>query len=1091
MTVFADLFGRALDTCTGIIGASALYGVTLLIFAADDLCTRIRLTLSLVTELLWSTSSIFAGIIHTSAIFAAFTAVARDIRAGFYTVAITTETSVWTGFVEARIGFAFALAATFAVFATFAVAVLFDANSCFTNEVCGAIDLFASIDALTALTGGSSGALDTSAGIVCAFAFCIAHLAVCASDIFAGIVFALADDTDLASCTLRGDARISFACAVDAALCGCALDVCTRGDTFSIAAKSARIARNRFARIGFTGAISAAFAFFAAEIVAIVFDAFSIFADFSGITADAFAEIFAEAIFATKTARTAYEFAWIFGTSAIDANATGRASHAFAWIADALANKADFARFARNSRTRVFFALAVVAGFARSTGRSARSDTLAFGAGGSCGALDASAGIVDALTAYADLVAWASKRVTIGCDALPFPTSESSGTLEDVACVEAHAALAGLAVFASDIGTRDLGNTESVFALFANRTFSIATSVGALAVDASRAAWALCAFVDFSVTVVVDTVTDLGFGLTGKTGAFFAAFALLNACAASGGTRADQVFVDKSVAIVVFAVADLRSGFEGSYTKLPIAVDALLFSSIAKGLTGAFFAFFALCSAVVVDLAVAIVICVVAAKLFFCGFAFTDTSAPDAVCTGLLACFTRADAFCSSGAAVAGASVFVVAFAVFVFVDLAVAVVVFAIADFGGGFGSRAFAPCAVGAIFKAIATGGFAGTADAFVDATVAVVVLAIAGFGLGEDLACASAPCAVGAALRSCFAIAFSCGSSGATVTGFGFTFFAKARTSFVYLSVAIVIELVSAQLGAGLTCATIRPFSAATGFGSTAASSTTGLCEIFVDLSVAVVVESIADLDARQDLSGAVAPVSGGASLFAVFADPSARCTRRASIAGSLLPIGTGCSTTFVCAAIAVVVDVVSASLGGCGSSCLYGADGGGFGGVADLDTCTQTSAHTDGARLSEIRKGFVDTPIAVVVGVVANFGTWGDFANASAIHPVGAASCAALASADALCSSRARITGLCEAFVDLAVTVVVYAIADFGADLFGDIFEGLDKCSSGGCEITFGGAARDGVAVEFGLANGVPKSNRKGLYIVGLCADLKSA
>jgi len=266
---------------------------------------------------------------------------------------------------------------------------------------------------------------------------------------------------------------------------------------------------------------------------------------------------------------------------------------------------------------------------------------------------------------------------------------------------------------------------------------------------------------------------------------------------------------------------------------------------------------------------------------------------------------------------------------------------------------------------------------------------------------------------------------------------------------------------------------------------------LGEVFVDRSVAVVVDPIADFDAGQDLSNTVAPVSACTGLFAVFADAFACGSRRASIASAFLSVSTGRSAAFVGAPIAVVVDVVAACFGCCGSSCLYRASGGGFGCVADLDTRAQTSADAYGAGLSEVGKGFVYAPIAVVVGIVADFGGWGDFADASTISPVGAASGASLTTSDPLCSSGARITSLGETFVDLAVAVVVDAVADFGSDLFGDIFEGLDEGSGSGGEVTFGCAARDSVAVEFGLGDGVAEANGEGFDIVGLRSHFKGA
>jgi len=776
LAVFTDLFVRAFDIRARIVGASAFQRVARLVFTADDLCARVGLASTLVAELLGATGGIFAGVIDASAVFAAFSTVTRNTCTGLYAVSVSAEATVWTSFAEARVGFTFALSATLAVFATFAVTVLFHTNTRFADKVVRAFDAFAGVDTLSCLAGRTCRALDICAGVICAFPFCVARLAVGTSDVFAWIVFALAHDTDLAARTLGCDTRIGFTSPVDTALCGGALDCRAGRDALSVTAKGVGIARNRLARIGFALALSATFALFASEVITIVLDTFSVFAGFSSVTAYIFAEVFALAVFAAKAAWAADQLARIFGTTAIDANAACGTGDVFARIADALADKADLTSLTGNPRTGVFFALSVVAGLACRAGRAARCDTLAFGTSGTCGTLDSCARVRDTLAAHTDLVAWAAKGITVGGDALAFPTSESCGALEDAACVDANAALAELAVFASDICTRSFGNTDAVGADFSCGTFSVSASIGALSVSASCTVGALYAFVHFSVAVVVESIADLSFGLAGEAGAEFAAFALLDARSASGGARADQVFVDQAVAVVVFAVADLDSGFEGSDTKLPVAVDALLFSGVTKGLASAFFAFFALCSAIFVDLAVAIVVCVVAAKLFFGGFAFTDASAPYTVCAGLFASLARSDAFGACGAAITRAFGLVVAFAIFVFVDLAVAIVVFAVANFGGRFRGGAFAPCAVGAVFESIAASGLASATDAFVDAAVAVVVFAIADFGGWEDFACTSAPCAVGTGLCSRFAVAFSCRSCGTAVAGFGLTFFAK---------------------------------------------------------------------------------------------------------------------------------------------------------------------------------------------------------------------------------------------------------------------------------------------------------------------------
>ncbi len=145
----------------------------------------------------------------------------------------------------------------------------------------------------------------------------------------------------------------------------------------------------------------------------------------------------------------------------------------------------------------------------------------------------------------------------------------------------------------------------------------------------------------------------------------------------------------------------------------------------------------------------------------------------------------------------------------------------------------------------------------ERFVDLAVAVVILAVAAFGLGSGLADTSLPFSGLTLLFSRAADAFVCGVCGAIVTFAGFACGASTRRA-IGDAVAIIVDLVAAIFGFGLIAAFAgklavlalgdAAFAGAFGVGDVADLAVFG--ERFVDFAVTVVVFAVADFDLWGD-------------------------------------------------------------------------------------------------------------------------------------------------------------------------------------------------------------------------------------------------
>ena len=244
---------------------------------------------------------------------------------------------------------------------------------------------------------------------------------------------------------------------------------------------------------------------------------------------------------------------------------------------------------------------------------------------------------------------------------------------------------------------------------------------------------------------------------------------------AIGGIGGGAIVVHLTVTIIVKAIAaDIFGGrlhFTAARTPLteraglcPSCADpnslcsrwaCVAFSRLAiVARSGACAAFIGLTIAIVVDL--------VAAGLRGCGEDLAEAWAPDANLASLLTALTATDAICIGGSCVAIARE--------VFINLAVAVIVFAIADLCASTACILTNDLPAFALVGAAATvGGASAPASrvSFINLAIAIVVSPVAGFCRRFNFAATSAPSAAATALRAIFAQTLSSRTARTCVT------------------------------------------------------------------------------------------------------------------------------------------------------------------------------------------------------------------------------------------------------------------------------------------------------------------------------------
>jgi hypothetical protein len=316
----------------------------------------------------------------------------------------------------------------------------------------------------------------------------------------------------------------------------------------------------------------------------------------------------------------------------------------------------------------------------------------------------------------------------------------------------------------------------------------------------------------------------------------------------------------------------------------------------------------------VVDLPVAIVVDAVAGLSG--GGGLTEAGRP-------LAC-GLADAFaCFTGAASEGGSRRIVAslfladltFADLVIgeiIDLAIAIIVDAVADLRRGGRSVTSEPLTERTNFFACITTALTGAADIVIDKPVAIVVLVAACLGAGKALTCAGFPFSSGiAGLTACFAMAYALGIAGAAVTIaalVGGTF-----ATFVDGSVAIVVDAIAADLCFGQTGVTGFKLTIDADLIAKAAGCLAAAFDFIIDLAVAIVVFAVALLNLRKLLLGAFCPNAIDTDLLAIAT--LALVSRCGSACVTALFIAIFALAAFIDLSIAIVIESI-AFFGGCG-------------------------------------------------------------------------------------------------------------------------------------------------------------------------------
>jgi hypothetical protein len=188
-----------------------------------------------------------------------------------------------------------------------------------------------------------------------------------------------------------------------------------------------------------------------------------------------------------------------------------------------------------------------------------------------------------------------------------------------------------------------------------------------------------------------------------------------------------------------------------------------------------------------------------------------------------------------------------------------------------------------------------------------------------------------------------------------------------------------------------------------------------EVFINLAVAVVVDTITTLRLGRERLGITL---NACACCITDIDACVGASANADVA-ALTEGGEG----FINATIAVVIDAIAAfDLGGARLDAALDASAIG---ITDVDACIGTSANANGAALTEGGEVFIDLAIAVVVKAITDFG--GGLVILDALETAidaGSRSCGA--DAKKTCVTGCATTGI--AFIDLAIAVVVDAVTD---------------------------------------------------------------
>ena len=279
---------------------------------------------------------------------------------------------------------------------------------------------------------------------------------------------------------------------------------------------------------------------------------------------------------------------------------------------------------------------------------------------------------------------------------MPFPTDESSLAGHQATCAHALTALTHLARLALHLAAFLFGVAATALTDFTAEALAISAEAGADAVNTSDSSGAFGVVVCFAIAVVVKAIAHFRRGLTPQAAGPLALDTTIHAGATSGFAGANQVFVHLTVAVIILSVAGFKGNgvFVGAVS--PLSILTHLTSLAAGSRTSANVAVFARAGLV---FAIAIVVDFVSTNLFGRQHFALAGLWPLTVDTDL-----GTGAACPHVASVGWTRVARANFSIFTratdIIDLAIAVVVFAIADLFLRLRRGAVAPLSIHAAF-------------------------------------------------------------------------------------------------------------------------------------------------------------------------------------------------------------------------------------------------------------------------------------------------------------------------------------------------------------------------------------------------------
>tara|TARA_B100001989_G_C24544615_1_gene469909 strand:- start:691 stop:2820 length:2130 start_codon:yes stop_codon:yes gene_type:complete len=607
------------DAKTGIIDTLCLFGITNTSNTTHNAHTRIDLTGSFVTEESTFAICFCTWIFCTGTILTNVSIETLDTSAGFYAIAFATEFTITTSDTLTWIITAHTLATDFSFGASGGVTVVFDTSPFNASKFGWACHLLASIETLASLANSTFGTGDGQTWIICTFPCSgITQTSDFTSD-RCTFVFGTSSVrlTNFAIVTCHTTARISFTNTVDTALSSDTLHANTGSHTRATTTECTFFTHHTFTGIVCTSGLHTYFTVITSEVVTIIFDTLTPFTHFTSRTVGVFAKINTFALGTAQTLLTGHHCTRIVFTLTVDTNTTGWASHAFTWVRDTLPFVTNFASFTGHTSACIGFTQALHARSLPCTGHLVtRLDALSITTKLPIITLQTSTWVIDTCPLSTDFAAWTTESITISRRTLPLPTNKPRRTLQAVTNILTHTSLTELAARTSHIFTSCFSITTAITTDFAFGTLTIATEIGTDTILTSDAVRTLRAVIDISVTVVVQTITNLSRRLESLATCPLPTKTSIESRSTFPFTRADQVLICQAIAVVVFPITDLDLRHTATGTRSPLTVRTCLLTFSTSRRTRTFFAIFTGSTTVFVNLSIAVIVFLVVTDLF-------------------------------------------------------------------------------------------------------------------------------------------------------------------------------------------------------------------------------------------------------------------------------------------------------------------------------------------------------------------------------------------------------------------------------------------------------------------------------------------